>query len=228
MKAWVWRRRDSGVLLPAAEQVGDVHSPYELLVVEVTDQGRRRPMRVARLVPPGSRVAVAELVAPRLAWLRNDTFVLSGVDALARQGTTVHASQSWLCRFALPAKAVLFKVWTTHQEGVETPRRRLLSTGANLIGSTIDLASVLNAHLGRHTTQALVTRDSKPHLALLDCEIDWMSEERFCLGGLQHYPEGEQWPDRLLRQGWLCELDVTMPMTLPPGSERLRRKMSLR
>lgn len=103
MKAWVWRRRDSGALLPAAEQIGDVHSPYELLMVEVTDQGRRRPTRVARLVPPGSRVAVAELVAPKLAWFKNDMLVLSGMDALARERATVHASQTWRCKLDVPS-----------------------------------------------------------------------------------------------------------------------------
>ena len=226
VKAWVWKRRDSGMMLPVAERIGNTPPPFELLVVEVTDQGRRRPTRVARLVRPGSRVAVAELISPRLAWFRNDKFVLSGVECLSRQHATVNAAQSWLCQLALPSKNALFKTWTNHQEGVEISRHRVLSTGPTVTGTEISVSSVLQEDLGRHTTQALQKRDNKTHLALLDCEMEWMSEERFCLAGLQQYPASEQWPARLLKQGWLCEPDIVVA-PLPP-SERILRKMSLR
>ena len=213
-------------MLPAAERVGDMPPPFELLIVEVTDQGRRRPTRVARLVPPGSRVAVAELVSPKLAWFKNDKFVLSGVECLARERSAVNASQSWLCQLALPSKEALFKVWTNHQEGVEVSRHRVLNGGPNVNGASMAVSSVLHEELGRHTTEALLKRGSKTDLALIDCEIEWMSEERFCLGGLQHYPASEQWPERLLKQGWLAEPDIVVPQ--PLLSDRLLRKMSLR
>lgn len=67
-------------MLPVAEQIGHPGRSLELVVVEVTDQGQRRPTKVARLIPPGTRVAVAELTAPKLAWFNNDKFVLSGED----------------------------------------------------------------------------------------------------------------------------------------------------
>lgn len=88
-------------------------------------------------MPPGSRVAVAELVGPKLAWFKNDMFVLTGMDALARERATVHASQTWLCKLEMPSKGALFKICTTYQEGVETPRHRVLNTGANLHASGI-------------------------------------------------------------------------------------------
>ncbi|TYQ19142.1 UNVERIFIED_ORG: hypothetical protein JN05_02335 [Zoogloea ramigera] len=226
MKVWAWRRRDSGVMLPAAEQIGDPLHSLELVVVEVTDQGRRRPTKVARLVPPGSRVAVAELVSAKLAWFNTDKFVLSGEDCLAWERKTMHASQSWLCQFDVPSKEAVFKVWTSHQEGVEMSRHRVLNSGPNFTASSIGVSSMMHEQLGRHTTQALVRRATTTHLALLDCDIAWMSEERFCLTGFQHYPQSEQAPARLLRQGWFCEPDI--PVLPAAVSERLLRKMSLR
>lgn len=195
-------------MLPVAEQIGDGHAPFELLIVGVTDQGKRRPTRVVRLVPPGSRVAVAELVARKLSWCKNDKFALSGLDALTRERATVHASQTWLCQLAAPSGGAFFKVWASHQEGIEISRSRVLGTAPNHNASSIVVASVLHKQLGLRTMQALVTRDSRTHLALLDCELEWMAEERFCLGGLQLYPEGEHGAARLLRQGWLCEPHV--------------------
>lgn len=226
MRVWVWRRRDGGAMLSVAEQVGDPGHPFELVVVEVTDQGQRRPTKVARLVPPGSRVAVAELAAPKLAWFNNDKFVLSGEESLTWERKTMLASQSWLCRFDVTCKEALFKVWTSHQEGVEMSRHRVLNAGPNFNASGIAVNSVMHEQLGRHTTQALVKRTTITHLALLDCDIAWMSEERFCLTGFQHYPESGEAPERLLRQGWFCEPDV--PIASPAISERLLRKLSLR
>ena len=226
MRVWVWRRRDGGAMLSAAEQIGDPRHPFELVVVEVTDQGQRRPTKVARLIPPGSRVALAELAAPKLTWFNNDSFVLSGEDCLPWERKTMHASQSWLCQLDLPARDAHFKVWTSHQDGVEMSRHRVLNTGPNLTASSIVVSSVMHEKLGRHTTQASVKRTTTTHLTLLDCEIAWMSEERFCLTGFQHYPASGQAPARLLKQGWFCEPDV--PVAIPAVSERLLRKISLR
>ena len=104
LKAWVWGWRDCGAMLKAPEQIGDPREPFELIVVEVTDQRQRRPTKVARLVPPGSRVAAVELAAPRLAWFSNDKFVLSGFDGLARERKVVRAAQSSLCQIVVPSK----------------------------------------------------------------------------------------------------------------------------
>ena len=77
-----------------------------MLVVEVIDQGKRRPTKIARLFPAGGRIAVAELVAPKLVWFKNLDFVLSG-------------TQSWLCKLQAPNYAVGFKARHTHKDGVE-------------------------------------------------------------------------------------------------------------
>ena len=156
-------------MLSDAEQIGNSRHPFELVVVEVTDQGQRRPTKVARLVPPGRRVAVAELAAPKLTWFNNGKFVLSGEDCLAWERKTMHASQSWLCQFDLPCKKALFKVWTSHQEGVEMSRHRVLNAGPNFTSSSIAASSVMHEQLGRHTTQALIERSATTHLTLLDC-----------------------------------------------------------
>lgn len=105
-------------------------------------------------------------------------------------------------------------------------RHRVLNAGPNFTLSSIAASSVMHEQLGRHTTQALIKRATTTHLTLLDCDIAWMSEERFCLTGFQHYPESEQGPARLLKQGWFCEPDI--PVALPAVLERLLRKMSLR
>ena len=80
MRVWVLRRRESGAYLPEPVRVGGTPAPFELLVVEVTDQGKRRPSKVARLYAPGTKSIVAELAAVQLLWLKGFEFVLHGVD----------------------------------------------------------------------------------------------------------------------------------------------------
>jgi len=82
MRAWVARRRLAGAMLPEPSPIGETPAPFELVVMEVTDQGQRRPAKIARLVPPGTRRTVAELVAPKLVWLRGYTFILAGLEEL--------------------------------------------------------------------------------------------------------------------------------------------------
>jgi len=214
-------------MLPAAVRIGELPPPFELLVMDVTDQGRRRPTKVARLVPLGARTAVAELVAPKLVLVRGADLVLSGTELVGTGRSPLNAGQTWLCRLALPATHASFKVWTNHNGGVEVMRRRVLSMGPNVTGAEIAVGSVMHEALGRHTTQALVKRNGLTPLTLIDCELDWMAEERFCLSGFQQYPDSADWPARLLKQGWLCEHDVPAPVAVA-GQERLLRKMSLR
>ena len=47
MRVWVLRRREGGAYLPEPVRVGGTPAPLELLVVEVTDQGKRGPSRIA-------------------------------------------------------------------------------------------------------------------------------------------------------------------------------------
>jgi hypothetical protein len=213
-------------MLPVAQRIGELPPPFELLVMNVTDQGRRRPMKVARLVPLGSRSAVAELLDPKLVLFRGGELVLSGAESLIKERSTLTAAQTWVCKLSLPAIHAAFKVWTNHEQGVEIPRGRVLNTAPNVREAGITVGTVLHESLGRHTTQALVKGNANISLALMDAELEWMSEERFCLSGFQQHPEGAEWPARLLRQGWLCEHDaVVVPV---PGQERMLRRMSQR
>lgn len=102
LRVWVVQRRDSGQLLSEAVSVVDWQAPLELLVLGVTDQGRRRPTKVTRLFAEGSRVAVAELAAPRLVWFKGGNFVLSGTPVYTAQRGNLSAHQSWVCKLDLP------------------------------------------------------------------------------------------------------------------------------
>lgn len=81
------------------------------------------------------------------------------------------ASQSWLWQFELSCKEALFKVWTSHQEGVEMSRHHVLNAGPNFTLSSIAASSVMHEQLGRHTTQALIKCATTTQLTLLDCDI---------------------------------------------------------
>ena len=49
MRVRVLRRREGGAYLPEPVRVGGTPAPFELLAVELADQGKRRPWAVARL-----------------------------------------------------------------------------------------------------------------------------------------------------------------------------------
>lgn len=64
-----------------------------LFSLDVTDQGKRRSSKVARLYAPG-KIIVAELASVQLLWLKGFEFVLHGVDVTAGERGPVHAAQS--------------------------------------------------------------------------------------------------------------------------------------
>lgn len=49
MRVWSLRPRVDGGYLPEPVRVGGGLAPFELMVVDITDQGKRRPSLVARL-----------------------------------------------------------------------------------------------------------------------------------------------------------------------------------
>lgn len=192
----------------------------ELLVVEVTDQGARRPAKVARLFPARSRVAMAQLLAPRLVWLNGWDLVLSGIEERPGEGGISGTAQSWICRLAPPEYAAGFLARHTHKDGVELERGAIFDRYGFSTKGSLAVAGAHDAGLGRHTVRAAFTRD-KQQLAgmLLDVELGWMAEERFALSGLhRHNASGDQLT-RLVRQGWLCEFDID-----EPDDNRRRRK----
>jgi hypothetical protein len=223
MQVWVARRREDGALLDDPIQFGASPSLVELMVVEVTDQGKRRPTRVARIFPAGSRVALAQLLAPKLVWLNGWDLVLSGIDERLGEGGMVGAAQSWICRLAPPRYAAGFLARHTHKDGVELKRAAIFDRYASSTKGKLAVASAHEDALGRHTMRADLARKNGPHgqLAgsLLDVELGWMAEERFALSGIQQHDAYEGRPARLVRQGWLCEYEIEKP-----EDERPRRK----
>lgn len=126
MKVWVLRRRTSGEFLPEPVRVGAALAPFELLVVDVTDQGKRRPSKVARLYTPGSKAIVSELASVQLLWLKGFEFVLHGVDVTTGERGLVHAAQSWMCKLDEPLHAVGYRMRGTYDRGVALPHRQVM------------------------------------------------------------------------------------------------------
>jgi hypothetical protein len=211
MRAWVAKRREGGALLDKPLQLGTTPAPFELVVVEVTDQGARRPTKVARLVPVGERVAIAQLVAPRLVWGEGWDLVLSGTEESLTHDGLAGVSQSWICRLAPPQGAVGLLARQTHKEGVELKRGAILDRYNSTLKGQLEVRSVRDSALGRHTMCANFTKpDGTPQAMsgpLLDVELAWMSADRFALAGFQQLG-GRDAPARLLRQGWLCEYEI--------------------
>lgn len=210
MKAWVARRREGGVLLGEGLVFGSTPAPFELLVQEVTDQGKRRPMKVARLYEPGTKRPVAELIGVRIVWFKDDEFVLAGADVSPGKRGPLHAAQSWLCKLALPEHALGYSARFMFDRGTQLPMRQVNNRWASVSNGELRIASVLDEQLARHTTRALL-RSGMAEYQLTDCELDFIGEERFQLSGFQSHDATDEHPARLLRQGWLMAIDTQTP-----------------
>lgn len=225
MQAWVARRREGGALLDGPALFGSKPEPSELLVVEVTDQGRRRRSTVARLVPLGQRVAVAELLAPKLVWFGGWRFVLSGTEALVSDRGILNVAQSWHCCLAAPANAIGILARHTHDKGIELRHSAIFDRYCQKSKGQLAISSVQAQALGRHAVCADLFEPGAAVAAsrkLLDVDLQWMAEERFALSGLCEWQSGSDRPVQLLRQGWLCEYDLA---ELP---QAVRRPKSVR
>lgn len=68
-----------------------------LVIMDVTDQGLRRPVKVARLTRLGRPGASMELLDPHIVWASDGKFTLAGFErTLNEAGQTVEFAQSWL------------------------------------------------------------------------------------------------------------------------------------
>lgn len=211
MRVWVLRRRTSGEFLLEPVRVGAAPAPFELLVVDVTDQGKRRPSKVARLHAPGSKAIVAELASIKLLWLKGFEFVLHGVDVTAGERGPVHAAQSWMCKLDEPLHAVGYRMRGTYDRGVALPHRQVMDRPSYINEGKLTVGGAPDERLGRHATRAEFGTESRHAGTLLDCDLEWMSEGRFQLSGFQHYEAYGDAPAQLLRQGWLVEFDIKTP-----------------
>lgn len=211
MRVCVLRRRYIGAYLPEPVQIGSTSAPFELLVVEVTDQGKRRPSRVARLYAPGIKSIVAELASVQLLWLKGFEFVLHGVDVTASESGPVHAAQSWMCKLDEPLHAVGYRMRGIYDRGRPLPHRQVMDRPSYINEGKLTIKGALDERLGRHATRAEFGTEPRHVSTLLDCDLEWMSEERFQLSGFQHYDAYGDSPAKLLRQGWLVEFDIKTP-----------------
>ncbi|MDR7050822.1 hypothetical protein J2X54_003309 [Duganella sp. 3397] len=211
MRVWVLRRREGGAYLPEPVRVGFTPAPFELLVVEVKDQGKRRPSKVGRLYAPGTKSIVAELASVQLLWLKEFEFVLYGVNVIANERGPVHATQSWMCKLDEPLHAVSYRMRGIFDRGRPLPHRQVMDRPSYINEGKLTVAGALDERLGRHATRAEFGTESRLAGTLLDCDLEWMSEERFQLSGFEHYDAYGDAPAQLLRQGWLVEFDIKTP-----------------
>ncbi|NYE62174.1 hypothetical protein FHW58_003389 [Duganella sp. 1224] len=197
-------------MLAAAVPAVDGASLMELVVVEVTLDGNRRPAKVARLRPIGEQRILAQLLLPKLVKLQGWNLVLSGIEELKGvAGQTRGVAQTWVCKLWVPDNAVGYRVRDTCQQGVLAPKsaiRQSSGTRGRLVVTT-DYVTPLQ----RYTLCAEVHHhqvSTFPAGRLVDCHIEWMSDETFELGGLRVCASHEDQPERLERAGWLVEIDV--------------------
>jgi len=109
MKVHVIPMRSSGVEVPR-RMLNDrytIKHSGDLVMMEVTDQGLRRPVKVARLVTPHPNISPLELMDPHLLWINADRFVLAGFESKRNaSGERVDYAQSWLCALIQPVAPV--------------------------------------------------------------------------------------------------------------------------
>lgn len=68
----------------------------KLVIIDATDQGRHRPVKVARLL--GAYGAVCELYDVQVVWASDGRITFTGDERVANDdGKLVHFKQSWLC-----------------------------------------------------------------------------------------------------------------------------------
>jgi hypothetical protein len=100
MKIKMVKMRKKGVEVPkrmvfdrfAIAQVG------KLVIMDATDQGLRRQVKVARLSGEDSRDVRAELIEPHVIWANDGRFMLTGFERGRNEaGEPVDYAQSWLC-----------------------------------------------------------------------------------------------------------------------------------
>lgn len=224
MKVWAQRRREDGTVLAAPEPAVEGAGLLELVVVEITEDGNRRPIRVARLKPIGEQRILAQLKMPALVQMRGWKLVLSGIEETRdRYGKVRGAAQTWLCELHRPPGAVGFRTKDTYDDGARVPRGAISQS----IGrrGKLALGSEFSDALQRQTCTADLQHyeaATSPCARLIDCHLEFMSDTTFALGGLQVFESHAERPQRIRRAGWLCEFDVPEPELTKREARMLR------
>ncbi len=96
MRVRVVKMRMNGVEIDRRALRETFGHPGQLLVMDVSDQGMRRPVKVARLLHEG-RIRL-ELNDVHIVWLNEGRMTLSGFERQQNDaGRPVDYCQSWLC-----------------------------------------------------------------------------------------------------------------------------------
>lgn len=199
-------------------------SLLELLVVDVTLDGNRRPSKVARLHPIGEPRILAQLAMPELVQLKGWTLALSGIEERKDENKALRGtSQTWLCQLYAPNNAVGFRVKNTYRSGAPIPKSSVRDdSGAR---GRLVVAGDHSKALQRSTTCAELHShqiSTFPQKRLINCSLLWMSDFTFELTGLQVNPARGDRPEQLERAGWLCEVDVQERGLTKAEARRLR------
>lgn len=223
MKVWASRRREDGAALAGALPVIEGASLLELLVVDVTLAGNRRPSKVARLQPIGEQRILAQLFFPKLVALKGWTLALSGIEERMDGRDVRGTAQTWVCKFHVSERAAGWRIKDMYRGGVALPKSGLSqdsgSRGPLAVGGERSNA------LQRQTTCAELRSyqiSTFPQKRLIDCDLVWMSDSNFELAGLRVSPAHDGRPERLERAGWLCEVDVQERELTKAEARRLR------
>lgn len=210
MKVWASRRRDCGAALGVPVPVVEGAILLELLVVDVTLDGNRRPSKVARLQAIGAPRILAQMAKPKLVRAQGWNLVLSGIEETRDEaGQAREVAQTWVCKLHTPGNAAGFRVRDLYRSGVALPKRLVRDSGGarGLLAVADDYSNLLQ----RHSTCAELRGhqiSTFPAGRLIDCHIEWMSEESFELAGLHLRKGFENRPEQLERGGWLVDIDV--------------------
>ena len=97
-----------------------------------------------------------------------------------------------------------------YEAGSQLQMAKVNARWASVSHGQLRVASVLDDQLARHTTRALLGQ-GRGDYQLVDCELDFMGEEKFQLSGFQPHAATDRHPARLLRQGWLMAIDIQTP-----------------
>ena len=96
MEVKVVRMRRNGVAISGRALNQEFPAAGTLVILDVTDQGLRRQVKVARLLQ--GQAARYELVDPHIVWAADGRFTLAGFERQkGQEGSVVDYAQSWLC-----------------------------------------------------------------------------------------------------------------------------------
>lgn len=224
MKVFASKRREEGAVLAAPVPVVEGAMLLELLVVDVTLEGNRRPSKVARLQTIGAPRILAQLAKPKLVRVQGWNMVLSGIEATRDEsGRTREVAQTWVCKLFVPENAIGFRTRELYRSGVALPKKLARESGGSqgLLVVGDDYSNLLQ----RHTACAELRShqiSTFPAGRLIDCYIEWMSEAAFELGGLRLRSANQDQPEQLERGGWLVDID-SKERELMKGEARMLR-----